>query len=115
MLRWRRTSTRAISKSGEFVKSSHFARVYVGLAANRDEPATDDQRHAQDDEQRRRPMPNGPVDQRCEDNRCIDERTELDRRRVAVREHDEHLREKLRNSDTDQVDPGPWLERAPFD
>jgi hypothetical protein len=58
-------------------------------------------------------MPNGPVDQRCEDNRCIDERTELDRRRVAVCEHDEHLRKELRNSDTDQVDPGPWLERAP--
>ena len=52
----------AISKSGEFFKSSHFARVYVGLAANRDEPATDDQRHAHYDEQRRRPMPNGPVD-----------------------------------------------------
>jgi hypothetical protein len=87
----------------------------IGLAANRDEPATDDQRHAQDDEQRRRPMPNGPVDQRCEDNRGIDERTELDRRRVAVREHDEHLRKELRNSDTDQVDSRPWLERAPFD
>ena len=60
-------------------------------------------------------MPNGPVDQRCEDNRGVDERTELNRRRAAVREHDEHLRKELRNSDTGQVDPGPWLERTPFE
>jgi len=58
----REARARGDFKSGEFFKSSHFARVYVGLAANRDEPATDDQCHAHYDEQRRRPMPNGPVD-----------------------------------------------------
>ena len=87
----------------------------LGLLANRDDPSADHQRHAQDNEQRRRPIPECPVDQCGENDDRVDEGTNLDRRRVAVRENDENLAHKQRQSDTDQVDRCPRPERFPID
>jgi hypothetical protein len=86
-----------------------------GLAANCDKPTPDHQHHAEDDEQRRHSILHGPVDQRGEDDNRVNERTKLDRRCVAVRAHDEHLGEKLRKSDVEQLNPGPRLEWLPID
>ena len=87
----------------------------IGLATNRHKSAADHQRHAQDDEQRRRMIPTTQSINAVKTIVCIDERTKLYRRRVAICEHDQDLREELRKPDAKQVDPRPCRDRMPLD